>query len=192
MLAQHEHRLRGADILGLHDLVGLGVLDHAVLMNPRLMSKSVGTNDRLVRGDGVTGAARDEFAGAAELRGVDTGLQSNLFAARAEHHHEFLERGVARAFADAVERALGLPRTGAETGERIGDRETKVVVAMHGDRHILRARRILDDTGNERTELVGHRIADGVGDIERGRAGPDDGGEHLVEKFRIAATGVLG
>ena len=48
------------------------------------------------------------------------------------------------------------------------------------------------DAGDQRAELVGRRVADGVGDVERRRAGADRDVEHLVEERGIAAPGVLG
>ena len=46
-----EHQLVGApaDVLGAHDLVGLAVLEHAVLVDARLVRERVGADDRLVR-----------------------------------------------------------------------------------------------------------------------------------------------
>ena len=52
--------------------------------------------------------------------------------ARLDRHHDFLERAVAGAFADAVDRAFDLAGTGMHGGEAVGDRHAEVVVAMHG------------------------------------------------------------
>ena len=86
---------------------------------------------------------------------------------------------------------LTVTSAGAQAGERVGDGQAEVVVAVHGDDHVLGTGRVLDDAGDKRAELVRHRVTDGVRDVERGGAGLDDGGEHLVEKFRVAAAGVL-
>jgi hypothetical protein len=48
MLAQHQVRLGQADILGPHDLEGLGVLEHAVLVDAALMREGVLADDGLV------------------------------------------------------------------------------------------------------------------------------------------------
>src|SRR3546814_13984591 len=48
MLAEHDAVGREPDILGLHDLVGLAVLEDAVLVNARFMGEGIGADDRLV------------------------------------------------------------------------------------------------------------------------------------------------
>ena len=50
---------------------------------------------------------------------------------------ELLQRRVARALADPVHRALDLARAGLDGGERAGDGEPEIVVAMDGERHAL-------------------------------------------------------
>ena len=52
--------------------------------------------------------------------------------ARVKRHHDLLERRVPRSLADAVDRALHLSRARAHAGERVGDSETEVVVAVRG------------------------------------------------------------
>ena len=53
-------------------------------------------------------------------------------AARVQQHDELLERRVARALADAVDRALDLPRARLRApAKRVGDGEAEVVVAVH-------------------------------------------------------------
>ena len=49
MLAEHQRRLRHADVGGAHDLVGAAILQHAVLMNPRFMREGVAADDGFVR-----------------------------------------------------------------------------------------------------------------------------------------------
>ena len=51
MLAQHDRVLRDADRLGRHDLVGLLVGQHAMLVDAGLMRECVCADDRLGRGD---------------------------------------------------------------------------------------------------------------------------------------------
>ena len=76
-----------------------------------------------------------------EQLGADAGLEAEHLAAHLERHHDLLERGVAGALADAVDRALDLARPGLHGGERVRDREPEVVVAVHRDdraRHVVR------------------------------------------------------
>ena len=48
MLAEHQRRLRHADFLGPHDLVGPAILQHAVLVNAGLVREGVAADDGLV------------------------------------------------------------------------------------------------------------------------------------------------
>jgi hypothetical protein len=51
---------------------------------------------------------------------------------------------------------------------------------------------VLRDAADEGAELVGRRVADGVGDVQRRRAGADGADEHLVEEVGRAAPRVFG
>ena len=48
VLAQHQVGLRQADVLGVHDLVGAALLEHAVLVDAGLVGEGVPADDRLV------------------------------------------------------------------------------------------------------------------------------------------------
>ena len=48
MLAHHQGRAAEADGFRSHDLVGAGMLQHAVLMDARFMGEGIGADDRLV------------------------------------------------------------------------------------------------------------------------------------------------
>ena len=48
VLAHHKRRLTDADRLRRHDLVGLGVLQHAILMDAALVREGIPADDRLV------------------------------------------------------------------------------------------------------------------------------------------------
>jgi hypothetical protein len=68
-----------------------------------------------------------------DLGGVDAGLVGHDVGAHPHRHHHLLERGVARALAEAVDRALDLPRAGLDGGQRVGRRHAEVVVAVGRD-----------------------------------------------------------
>ena len=48
MLAHDQRGLLHADVAGHHDLVGLGVLEHAVLVDAALVGEGIAADDRLV------------------------------------------------------------------------------------------------------------------------------------------------
>ena len=52
-------------------------------------------------------------------------------AALADRHDDLLHGGVAGALAQAVDRALDLPSTVRDSGQRVGGRHAEVVVAVH-------------------------------------------------------------
>ena len=56
----------------------------------------------------------------------------------ARRHDDLFERRVAGALADAVDRALDLPRAGADRRQRVGDREAEVVVAVRAEDRVVR------------------------------------------------------
>ena len=66
-------------------------------------------------------------------------VQADVGRARVQQHHDLLERRVARALADAVDRALDLARAGLHAGERVGDRQPEVVVAVDREHDVAQA-----------------------------------------------------
>ena len=75
-----------------------------------------------------------------DLAGDDAGLQAGkILAAGFDGHDDLLEGAIARAFADAVERALHLSRAGLDCGQRVGDGQPQVIVAMHADHGLIDA-----------------------------------------------------
>ena len=68
---------------------------------------------------------------------VDAGVVRQRVGADLEGHHDLFERRVAGALADAVDGALDLAGAGLHGGERVGDGQAEIVVAVrrqHGAR----------------------------------------------------------
>ena len=110
----------------------------------------------------------------------------------AGRHDDLFERGVAGALADAVDRALDLPGAGADGRERVGDGEAEVVVAMGAEDRAVGVGHPLDDRLEEAGDLVRRRVSDRVGQVDRGRAGIDDGLDDATQEIQVAAGGVFG
>ena len=110
--------------------------------------------------------------------------------ARAQQHHDLFERRVARALADAVDRALDLARAGLQPGERVRDGQAEVVVAVDGEHDVAQARHELVEPRQERGVLVRHGVADRVRDVDRGRALLDRRRQHLGGELDVGAGGV--
>ena len=130
VLAQDDRVRLEADLGRVHDLVGGALLEHAVLVDAGLVGERVPPNNSLVRRNGVAGQAGDQPAGARQLARVDVRVQAMRVAAGPKQHHDLLERAVAGALADAVDRALHLPGAGEDTREGVGDGQAEVIVAV--------------------------------------------------------------
>jgi hypothetical protein len=135
VLAHHEHARVAADRLGRHDLVGLEVLDDAVLVDAGLVGEGVLADHRLVRRHRRAGHHADHARGAVELARGDLGVVPPHVLAGLERHHHLLERGVAGPLADAVDGALDLRGAGADGRQRVRDGQTEVVVAVRAEVH---------------------------------------------------------
>ena len=114
MLAEHELGAREADVLGPHDLVGLAMLEHAVLVDAGLVRERVVADDGLVARDGRADDVGEQARGRVQQRRADAGLEMEAVGARAQRHDDFLQRCIAGALADAVDRAFDLARAGRD------------------------------------------------------------------------------
>ena len=112
--------------------------------------------------------------------------------ARVQQHHDLLERGVAGPLADPVDRALDLARAGPQAGERVGHRQPQVVVAVDRQHHVAQIRHQLVQRAQKVGVLVRHRVADRVGDVDRGRALVDRDLAHLGGELEVGPGGVHG
>ena len=108
-------------------------------------------------------------------------MEAEGLPACADDHRHLLHRAVPRALADAVHRDLDLPGAVENAGEGVRDREAEVVVAVGGDDDGIGNR--LDDASDEFPELRGRGVADGVGDVDRRRAGADRDAVALEEEL---------
>ena len=192
VLAEDEAGAAEADVLGPHDLVGRGVLEHAVLVDAGLVREGVLADDGLVPLHEEAGGLRDGAAGCVQLGGADVGVDAQRIGARAHGHDHFFQRAVAGALADAVDGALDLPRARLDGCETVGDGEAEVVVAVHREHRALNASHGALEHGDGLGELRRQGIADGVGDIDRRGAGLDDLLDDFDEELRLGARGVLG
>ena len=190
VLAEHQSRARRAHRLGAHDFVGQFVLEHAVLVNAGFMRERVGPDNGLVRRHRHTDDGREGVAGGNEARGVDAGGERQRIGPHFERHHNFFERGVAGTLANAVDGALHLAGARLHRGNRVGDGQAEIVVAvgrqdgpvaeqlLHGREHLL-------DVGRQ-------RVADGIGQVDRGGARLDRRDRNLAQECQVAARRILG
>ncbi len=104
-----------------------------------------------------------------------------MVAAHAQRDDELVERRVARALADPVHGALDLVGAGLDGGERAGDGEPEVVVAVDGDRRRDDAPELGDERGELRRQRAPARVPDADGD----RAGGERRAEDRRDGLRI-------
>ena len=101
---------------------------------PASCANALRADDRLVRLHADADDLRQQLAGRDTARSVLMPVvERQPIAARLQHHHDLFERAVARALADAVDGALDLARAVLHGGQRVGDRQAQVVVAVDAD-----------------------------------------------------------
>src|SRR5271165_5285513 len=107
--------------------------------------------------------------------GGNSGFVGIAIVTNPHGHYDLFERGVAGAFADAIDGALDLAGSGGDGSHGVGYGHAEIVVTMGGDSDFLDSSDAAADGCDEFAELCGHGVADRVGNVERGGAGLDNG-----------------
>src|SRR5580765_626570 len=113
VLAHYQRTRRHAHRFRRNDFVGQGILDDAVLMDSRFVSKCICADDGFVRCDNRTSDLREQAAGWKELVQFDVGGHAETFLAHSKCYRDFFQRSVTGSFANSVYGALNLANTGA-------------------------------------------------------------------------------
>ena len=192
VLAHHQAVGAPANVLRQHDFVSLAALEHAVLVDARLVGESVGANDRLVRLHREAGDSRDQPRAGHDLGGVEVGGAVEDVTAGAHRHDDLLEGGVAGALAEAVDGALDLACAVLHCGQGVGNRQAEVVVAMDREDRPIGVGDALDQLVDQVAELGRYAVPDRIRNVDRGRAGIDHRLEDAAEEILFRTTGVLG
>src|SRR3569833_184191 len=121
---------REAYVLGTQYLVRGVMLEHAMLMDACLMSKSILADDRLVARDRQARDARHQTRGWIQAARLDTGGDIEERLAGLQRHDNFLQRAVAGALADSIDRAFPLPGSRDDGGQAVRHRHAQIVVTM--------------------------------------------------------------
>ena len=96
------------------------------------------------------------------------------------------------ALANAVDRALHLPRPGLDPGQAVGHRHAQVVVAVRADDRLADVTDAFPQRANHSRILGGRGIADGVRDVDGGRTRLDGRRDDFAEEIQLGPGGVLG
>ncbi len=89
----------------------------------------------------------------------------------AQREHQELERGVALAFTDAIDCTLDLAKPVFNRGQRVGHRESNLIMAMHAPRDALGVGNLRMQELTQHPELRGYSVTDAVGNRDRGGTG---------------------
>ena len=130
MLAQNQGRARSAHAFRGHDLVGAAVGQHAVLVDAGLVREGILADDCLVRRHGGAGDARQALAGRPDMGGVGMADGREDVGPHLQGHDDFFHRAIAGPLTDAIERTLDLAGAGLHGGQRVGDGQSQIIVAM--------------------------------------------------------------
>ena len=188
-LVGDQHAAAVADAFRLHVLVGGRLLEDG-----RRMDAGLGGERRLadVGRLPVRRAVQDLVEHAARMRqlpellGPDLHLEAlGELRLQQQRRDQRGEVGIAAALAQAIERALDLPRAGPHRRQRIGDRVLGVVVRVDAE---MRARHVLRHLGDDLAHLVRQRAAVGVAQHHPARARLVGGRRHGQ---RVVAVGLV-
>ncbi len=168
------------------------MFEHAVLVDAGLVGEGVFADDRLVALDVQACERADEAADGDELFGVDARGEGEGVLAGLDSHDDFFQRGVAGAFADAVDGAFNLARAAADGGEGVGDGEAQVVVTVGGKNNFVGAGDVLEEVTEHGFMLGGGSEADGVGTVNRRGSRFDRGVHDFAEIIQFGPGGIFG
>ena len=126
---QYDRVVVDAHILRVHNLVGVHILQHTVLMDTTRVGKGVTPYYGLVRLHRHVHQARHHPRRRIDLHRVDVRLDAQLLVTL-QYHGYLLERRVTRTLSDAVHGHLHLPGSRHHTAEGVGRSHTQIIVAM--------------------------------------------------------------
>ena len=155
------------------------------------MRERIPADDRLVVLHRERGRRRHELRGARQHGRIDIGPERQHVVAGLDRHHDLFQRRIAGALADAVDGAFDLARAAVHAGQRIRHRHAEIVMAMHREHRLVGIRHALAHHAEQRRIFFRRRIADRVGDIDRGGAGIDRGLHAAAQEIVLGAGAVL-
>ena len=159
---------------------------------PASCANAFAPHDRLVRLGPDSGHVREHLARRAEPLRDDARVEAVVVARQhAQCHHDLLERRVASALADPIHGALDLARAVLDPGERVGDREPEVVVAVHREHDLVDALHVRRHGLEHVLDVGGVCVAHGVGEVDRLRPGIDRDLHGLAQEVELRAGRVL-
>jgi hypothetical protein len=112
-------------------------------------------------------------------------------APNAAGHHDLLERGIAGALADTVDRALDLPDASLDGGDAVRDRKPQIVVTMRAEDRLVRVRHAAPNLLEELPGIFRCAVADGIRQVDGRRPLANRALDNAAEEIAIAARRIL-
>ena len=160
-------------------------------MDAGLVRECVRADDRLVGLHHESGDGGNQPRGADDVFGIDPGHEGQGVVAGAQRHHHLFQRRIAGPLAEPVDGAFDLSRARPDRGQRVGDGESQIVVTVGRKDRLVAVRHALEQHGDQRPELLRHRVADGVGNVDRRRPRLDRGLDTAAQEIMLGARAVL-
>ena len=127
--SQHNRVVIDTYIVRIDNLIGLHILQHAILMDTRRVSEGVTAYDSLIRLHRHIHQARHHAAGRIDLLRIDIGLDIDIVVTLDNHSHLF-ERRVTGTLTDTVDGHLHLTGPVQHTSHGVGSCHAQVVMTM--------------------------------------------------------------
>ena len=154
------------------------------------VGEGVAAHDGFVGLHGHVHQRADEAAHAIDFARVDVGVDAQFMTL--EYHGYFFFAGIAGAFADTVDGDFHLAGAVEHSAQGVGRSHAQVVVAMGGDDGAVDAVDVVHEIFDFGSVFMREAISGGVGDVDHGGAGLDDGFYYAGQVFVVGAPGVLG
>ena len=116
---------------------------------------------------------------------------AEIVVPRLERHDDLFQRAVAGPLADAVDGAFDLAGAVLDGRQAVGHGQAQVVVAVDADHRPVDVRHAVAEQGDTAAHVGRRGVADGVGDVHRGRPGGDRRLDDLAQEVVFGAGGVL-
>ncbi len=191
VLAQHQVLADKANVLRPHDLISGAFLQNSVLMNPGLMSERVLSHNGLVSLHLHPGDRRHQVTGRIQPIGIHIRLTAVIVGPRFDRHHDLFQRGVARTFAQSVDRAFNLTSSGFDRRQTVGHGQSQIVVTVSTDDRTIDIRHILSEIRNHSVVVTGCGITHRIRDIDCRGTGRNGAFHHFAQEVEFCASRVF-
>lgn len=175
-----------AEVGGVDDLVGAGVVEDSLGVDTSLVSEGTETGDVVVEGNVDLDGLGNKILNLLEL--LEAVLALDVLGVR-DHHagHQTTERGDTVTLTDSENGGIDVGGTSLEGTVSVGNGTTSVVVEVSLD---VTANNTTQDT-DELVDLAGRGATDGVGDTNTVHANLVDGGVDRQKVNQVGTEGVL-